>query len=125
MPAGSTAYGSQRARQQCLCARGCRWSSAILTASATRHRVRQLHAQWVGASAGCVAGRAQTWLLMEFCDRGSLSDMVRANRFRHKPDGEPDMSAILRCLIDVVAGARPPLPWQSACKLSYSWWRQR
>ena len=40
----------------------------------------------------------------EFCDRGSLSDIVRSNRFRRKPDGEPDMPAILRCLIDVAAG---------------------
>ncbi|KAK9842248.1 hypothetical protein WJX81_002584 [Elliptochloris bilobata] len=52
-----------------------------------------------------VTALLETWLLMEFCDRGSLSDMVRANRFRRKPDGEPDMSAILRCLIDVASGA--------------------
>lgn len=74
------------------------------------------------------AGRAQTWLLMEFCDRGSLSDMVRANRFRRKPDGEPDMSAILRCLIDVAAGA-PPAPAmapasRSAGKLCRAWLRK-
>jgi len=40
----------------------------------------------------------------EFCDRGSLSDMVRASRFRRKPDAEPDLPAIIRCLIDVASG---------------------
>jgi serine/threonine protein kinase len=30
--------------------------------------------------------------------------MVRANRFRRKPDAEPDLPAILRCLIDVASG---------------------
>lgn len=47
--------------------------------------------------------------------------MVRAGRFRRKPDSEPDIPAILRCLIDIAAGAlltawptRPP----ECCRVS-------
>lgn len=41
----------------------------------------------------------ETWLLMEYADRGSLSDALRSGRFPIH-----DYSAIYRCLLDIASG---------------------
>ena len=42
----------------------------------------------------------ETWLLMEYADRGSLSDALRSGRFPLR-----DYNAIYRCLLDIASGA--------------------
>ena len=42
----------------------------------------------------------ETWLLMEYADRGSLSDALRSGRFPTR-----DYNAIYRCLLDIASGA--------------------
>jgi hypothetical protein len=56
----------------------------------------------------CSETLLETWLVMEYCDRGSLLDAVRAGRFYRKRDGEPDMVSIYRCLLDIATGACLP-----------------
>ena len=48
---------------------------------------------------------AETWLVQEFADKGSLADAIKAGRFRRKLDGSLDTTAILKCLNDVASGA--------------------
>jgi len=47
----------------------------------------------------------ETWMLMEYCERGSLADALRSGRLR-RPDtsGTPDMLAIIACLLDIASG---------------------
>ena len=53
----------------------------------------------------------ETWLLMEYADRGSLSDALRSGRFPRR-----DFSAIYRCLLDIASGALPaPSPSVTQC----------
>jgi hypothetical protein len=41
----------------------------------------------------------ETWLLMEYADRGSLSDALRSGRFPTH-----DFTAIYKCLLDIASG---------------------
>lgn len=34
---------------------------------------------------------AETWMLLEYCDRGNLDSAMRNNRFRRKADNAPDL----------------------------------
>ncbi|KAK9827328.1 hypothetical protein WJX81_005997 [Elliptochloris bilobata] len=47
----------------------------------------------------------ETWMLMEYCERGSLADALRSGRLR-RPDttGTPDMQTIIACLLDIASG---------------------
>eukprot|EP00884_Botryococcus_braunii_P009548 jgi/Botrbrau1/18595/Bobra.0367s0037.1 len=45
----------------------------------------------------------ETWLVMEYCDRGSLLQVIRAGRFIKK-DGSRDLLAMYRCLLDIATG---------------------
>lgn len=42
-------------------------------------------------------------MLMEFCERGSLEDMMKAGRFK-LPNGQPNLPMIVACLLDIAAG---------------------
>ncbi|KAL0035971.1 hypothetical protein WJX77_009876 [Trebouxia sp. C0004] len=46
----------------------------------------------------------QTWMLLEYCDRGSMEKACEQNRFRNKQDGKPDMVNIYKSLQDIAAG---------------------
>jgi hypothetical protein len=47
----------------------------------------------------------ETWMLMEYCERGSLDELVRSGRLRLET-GYPDLPVILACLLDIASGAR-------------------
>ncbi len=51
-----------------------------------------------------VSHHTQTWMILEYCDRGSLDEAVQTKCFVRKLDGQPNMGAIYRCLIDIAAG---------------------
>lgn len=44
----------------------------------------------------------ETWLVMEYCDRGSLLQVIRAGRFIK--DGTADLLAMYKCLLDIATG---------------------
>ncbi|KAA6425511.1 MAG: kinase [Trebouxia sp. A1-2] len=46
----------------------------------------------------------QTWMLLEYCDRGSMEKACEQNRFKNKQDGKPDMINIYKSLQDIAAG---------------------
>ncbi|KAL3133428.1 hypothetical protein ABBQ38_007295 [Trebouxia sp. C0009 RCD-2024] len=46
----------------------------------------------------------QTWMLLEYCDRGSMEKACEQNRFMNKLDGKPDMVNIYKSLQDIAAG---------------------
>ena len=48
----------------------------------------------------------ETWMLMEYCERGSLADALRTGRLR-RPHGTglPDLAALVACLLDIAQGA--------------------
>ncbi|KAK9794907.1 hypothetical protein WJX73_003974 [Symbiochloris irregularis] len=46
----------------------------------------------------------ETWMLLEYCDRGNLDSGMRNGRFKVKSTGDPDLVCIYRCLIDIAAG---------------------
>lgn len=58
-----------------------------------------------------VADRAllETWLILEFCDRGNLADAVQKGRLKLRGSDMPDLPAILRCLVDIAAGVQLPI----------------
>ena len=41
---------------------------------------------------------------MEYAEKGSLADMLRKGRLQ-RPDGSPDLIAIISCLQDIASGA--------------------
>ena len=41
----------------------------------------------------------ETWIVMEFADRGNLADALRTGRFPCR-----DLTAVYRCLLDIAAG---------------------
>ena len=50
---------------------------------------------------------AQVWLLLEFCDRGTLADGIDRGLFRREPSnvtGAPDFARIMAAAADVAAG---------------------
>eukprot|EP00877_Chromochloris_zofingiensis_P008128 jgi/Chrzof1/3569/Cz13g00210.t1 len=47
---------------------------------------------------------AEAWMIMEYCDKGSLHKPVMAGRFRNKRTGMPDMAIIYGCLLDIASG---------------------
>eukprot|EP00208_Stichococcus_sp_RCC1054_P005154 CAMPEP_0206136620 /NCGR_PEP_ID=MMETSP1473-20131121/1860_1 /ASSEMBLY_ACC=CAM_ASM_001109 /TAXON_ID=1461547 /ORGANISM="Stichococcus sp, Strain RCC1054" /LENGTH=861 /DNA_ID=CAMNT_0053529295 /DNA_START=345 /DNA_END=2930 /DNA_ORIENTATION=+ len=49
-------------------------------------------------------GQLQTWMLLEYCDRGSLEQAIRARRFYKKVDGTLDLLSVCRTLLDIAAG---------------------
>ncbi|GAB4819682.1 hypothetical protein N2152v2_006728 [Parachlorella kessleri] len=51
-----------------------------------------------------LADLCETWLVMEYCDRGSLSDAVRGRKFVDRSSSQPHMRPILMCLLDVARG---------------------
>ncbi len=50
------------------------------------------------------AGLYETWMVLEYCDRGSLDEVIRTKRYLRRPNGDPDLGAVYRCLIDVAQG---------------------
>jgi hypothetical protein len=42
----------------------------------------------------------ETWIVMEYADRGNLADALRTGRFPCR-----DLTAVYRCLLDIAAGA--------------------
>jgi hypothetical protein len=60
----------------------------------------------------------ETWLIMEYCDRGSLADAIRLRRFYDKTTGTPDLLSIYRCLLDVATGVEPSEP--AICHKSFT-----
>ncbi|KAK9823953.1 hypothetical protein WJX72_006631 [[Myrmecia] bisecta] len=44
----------------------------------------------------------ETWMLLEYCDRGSLERAIESGRFMR--NGAPDLPSIYRTLIDIAAG---------------------
>lgn len=47
----------------------------------------------------------ETYLVMEYCDRGSLADAISNRRFHTPaPESRPDVLAMLRCLLDIATG---------------------
>ncbi|GAB4819736.1 hypothetical protein N2152v2_006782 [Parachlorella kessleri] len=46
----------------------------------------------------------ETWLVLEYCDKGSLADNIRAGRFLSRRTGQPHLRAVLMCLADVARG---------------------
>ena len=62
----------------------------------------------------------ETWLLMEFCERGSLADALAAGRLRHPPKTElPDLAMLVVCLLEVAQGMNqgfgPSVPVVESC----------
>jgi hypothetical protein len=49
----------------------------------------------------------ETWMLMEYCERGSLEAMLRAGRFK-LPSGQPNLPMIITCLLDIASGLQFP-----------------
>ncbi|PRW58809.1 kinase [Chlorella sorokiniana] len=49
------------------------------------------------------AGLYETWMVLEYCDRGSLADALAERRLVGK-DGRTHMVAVLLCLLDVASG---------------------
>ncbi|KAK9838332.1 hypothetical protein WJX81_005126 [Elliptochloris bilobata] len=47
--------------------------------------------------------RMETWMLLEYCDRGNLDRAISSGLFRRR-NGWPDLDGMLRCLIDIAAG---------------------
>ena len=50
---------------------------------------------------------AQVWLLLEFCDHGTLADGIDRGLFRREPSnvtGAPDFARIMAAAADVAAG---------------------
>ncbi len=80
----------------CWCSKTCNTSEAELTSiciRAPRHRTRRsLMTTWL-------QGAFETWLLLEYADRGALDKAVSAGRFRRKSDGTPELVWVtpLRC----------------------------
>ena len=56
--------------------------------SATVHQVS------VELSSVTSTGAFETWLLLEYADRGALDKAVGAGRFRRKSDGTPELARI-------------------------------
>ncbi|GAB4819735.1 hypothetical protein N2152v2_006781 [Parachlorella kessleri] len=46
----------------------------------------------------------ETWMVLEYCDKGSLADNIRARRFLSRRNGQPHLRAVLMCLADVARG---------------------
>ena len=42
-------------------------------------------------------------MVMEFCERGSLEDMMKLGRFK-LPTGHPNLPMITACLLDIASG---------------------
>jgi len=50
-------------------------------------------------------GTIETWMLLEYADRGSLEEAIAQKRFRRKSDrSQIDMLSVCRTLLDVVSG---------------------
>ncbi|KAK9817737.1 hypothetical protein WJX72_001463 [[Myrmecia] bisecta] len=46
----------------------------------------------------------ETWMVLEYCDKGSLEEALD-NKWLHSPNvGLPDMASIYRCLLDIAGG---------------------
>jgi serine/threonine protein kinase len=53
------------------------------------------------------ARRPQSWLVLEFCDQGSLQEAIDDGRLRTSRDprsGQPDLPAIVACAAEIAAG---------------------
>ncbi|GAB4819686.1 hypothetical protein N2152v2_006732 [Parachlorella kessleri] len=46
----------------------------------------------------------ETWMVLEYCDKGSLADAIAKRKFRGRQTGQPAMHAILLCLQDIARG---------------------
>ncbi|GAB4819737.1 hypothetical protein N2152v2_006783 [Parachlorella kessleri] len=46
----------------------------------------------------------ETWMLLEYCDKGSLAESIKARRFLSRRTGQPHLRAVLMCLADVARG---------------------
>eukprot|EP00878_Enallax_costatus_P001186 GHUV01001328.1.p1 GENE.GHUV01001328.1~~GHUV01001328.1.p1 ORF type:complete len:1396 (+),score=459.68 GHUV01001328.1:226-4413(+) len=46
----------------------------------------------------------ETWMIMEFCEKGSLDRAVTRKRFIRKEDGQPEMIGIYKALLDTASG---------------------
>lgn len=49
-------------------------------------------------------GELQTWMLLEYCDRGSLEQAVQMHRFYKRGTKTLDLASIYRTLLDIAAG---------------------
>jgi serine/threonine protein kinase len=55
-------------------------------------------------SSASVGALMETWLVLEYCDRGSLHEALEARRFVRKADGSLDLLGMYRSLIDIASG---------------------
>eukprot|EP00884_Botryococcus_braunii_P009547 jgi/Botrbrau1/18594/Bobra.0367s0036.1 len=54
--------------------------------------------------AGEEPSQLETWLLMEYCDKGNLGDAVKRQKLVRRDNGQPDMPLIVLCLLDIASG---------------------
>ncbi|KAK9906630.1 hypothetical protein WJX75_005201 [Coccomyxa subellipsoidea] len=54
--------------------------------------------------AGYAPDTLETWLLLEFCDRGNLDRAIMQQKEFHYPNGKAKLESMYRCLIDMAAG---------------------
>lgn len=45
----------------------------------------------------------ETWMLMEYCERGSLEFIIRTGRSKLS-NGQPNLPMIIACLLDIASG---------------------
>lgn len=45
----------------------------------------------------------ETWMLMEYCERGSLEYIIKTGRCK-LPNGHPNLPMIIACLLDIASG---------------------
>eukprot|EP00877_Chromochloris_zofingiensis_P004213 jgi/Chrzof1/13793/Cz08g12190.t1 len=59
------------------------------------------------SNSGSQAARAEileTWMILEYCERGSLDRAVSAGRFVRRDNQQPEMIGIYKALLDIISG---------------------
>ncbi|BDA46411.1 probable serine/threonine-protein kinase/receptor R826 at N-terminal half [Coccomyxa sp. Obi] len=57
-----------------------------------------------GKEAAYAPDMLETWLLLEFCDRGNLDRAIMQQKSFQYSNGKPNLESMYRCLIDIAAG---------------------
>lgn len=67
--------------------------------------VASTHVSPVSHRSSVDRGTIETWMLLEYADRGSLEEAIEQHRFHRKAlQGRPDLVSVYRTLLDVVSG---------------------
>lgn len=69
-----------------------------------KEQVAQLHSVLTHYSSVSVSCVLQTWIILEYCDKGCLSVAMAFKPFRSDLDAPPNMNVVLMSCIDIARG---------------------